>query len=173
LIALCGAADGAGGGVHPGQGHGAVPLHAGEGRVREVLQAAPGPPAAHQQERVRRLGEEHDLQAEGEQSEDQVSADGDMMRDSEKYIVFSCAYFIYILLFFYMYFFSFKYFEIYNVTICICFFNIYTLKLFLNIYFYINFLRYIIFIFFLYFIFLYMYNFYLFCIYFYIYILFF
>lgn len=59
--------DGAGGGVYIGQGHGAVPLHAGKGRVWEVLQAAPGPQAAHQQECLWWLREEHDLEAQGEQ----------------------------------------------------------------------------------------------------------
>lgn len=65
-------ADRARSGVYTGQGHGALPLHAGERRVWEVLQAAPGSQAAHQQERLGRLRKEHDLKAEGEQARDMI-----------------------------------------------------------------------------------------------------
>lgn len=64
--------DRAGGGVYIGQGHGIVPLHAGKRCVWEVLQAASGPQAAHQQERLWWLWEEHDLQAQGEQECDMI-----------------------------------------------------------------------------------------------------
>lgn len=57
--------DRTGSGVDPWQGHGVVQVHAGEGCVWTVLQAASGPQTSQQQERLRRFREEHDLKAQG------------------------------------------------------------------------------------------------------------
>jgi len=49
-----------------GQEYGAVSLPAGERRLRAILQAAPRQETSAQQERLGRLGEEHDLQVKGD-----------------------------------------------------------------------------------------------------------
>lgn len=59
------AVDRTGGGVDPWQGHGVVPVYAREGCVWKILQATSGSQAPKQQECLRRLWEEHDLQAQG------------------------------------------------------------------------------------------------------------
>lgn len=55
------AVDRTGGGVDSWQGHGVVPVHAGERCFWKVLQTASGPPASQQQECLRWLRKEHDL----------------------------------------------------------------------------------------------------------------
>lgn len=65
-------ADRTGGGVLPGQSPDVIQDPAGEGHVREVLQAASELPAAEQHECVRTHGEEHDPETQGKKTKMQV-----------------------------------------------------------------------------------------------------